>query len=355
MVLSLDGTDQSALRRRPVHVPQGCDHPDIREAGVRLHDRPPSSRKGMHVRREARLVDDHRYGVELSLAPIPKKSSQKNRPDAPYEGLPPNRWMPRTNAKCPRTPAGRRGNLCPRSRCLIGYASSERSKAILDPQRELIDIHRSRRGCFDISAVSAPSGSSPSGGTQRYPFRAAKRMAHSNAVRLLPSGNAWLLATACNKTAVFVANSGYFSKSPKPALGAANAEPASVSLMTARTVARSVPRCPHRRVHRGNFGVTRLPRRESSRSASGAGSLPGGRTQGVAFFDRVGGGLETMPNALLTPSRRGEHPISERQSIAIRCARWEPQTFGYLLPNWWARAHASGRLRTARENKQPRH
>ena len=233
-------------------------------------------------------------------------------------------------------------NLCPRSRCLIGYASSERSKAILDPQRELIDIHRSRRGCFDISAVSAPSGSSPSGGTQRYPFRAAKRMAHSNAVRLLPSGNAWLLATACNKTAVFVANSGYFSKSPKPALGAANAEPASVSLMTARTVARSVPRCPHRRVHRGNFGVTRLPRRESSRSASGAGSLPGGRTQGVGVLIVSGRGLETMPNAFLTPSRRGEHPISERQSIAIRCARWEPQTFGYLLPNWWARASRFG-------------
>ena len=97
-------TDQSALRCRPLHVPQGCDHPDIREAGVRFHDRPPSSRKGMHVRREARLVDDHRCGVELSLAPAPKKSSQKNRPDAPYEGLPPNRWMPRTNAKCPRTP-----------------------------------------------------------------------------------------------------------------------------------------------------------------------------------------------------------------------------------------------------------
>ena len=57
----------------------------------------------MHVRREARLVDDHRCGVELSLAPAPKQSSQKNRPDAPYEGLPPNRWMPRTNAKCPRT------------------------------------------------------------------------------------------------------------------------------------------------------------------------------------------------------------------------------------------------------------
>ena len=29
--------DQSALRLRPLHVPQGCDHPDIREAGVRLH------------------------------------------------------------------------------------------------------------------------------------------------------------------------------------------------------------------------------------------------------------------------------------------------------------------------------
>ena len=58
----------------------------------------------MHVRREARLVDDHRYGVELSLAPTPVKSSQKNRPDAPYEGLPPNRWMPGTNAKCPLTP-----------------------------------------------------------------------------------------------------------------------------------------------------------------------------------------------------------------------------------------------------------
>ena len=66
-------------------------------------------------------------------------------------------------------------------------------------------------------------------------------MAHSNAVRLLPSGNAWLLATACNKTAVFVANSGYFSKLPKPALGAANAEPARVSLVTARTAASSIP------------------------------------------------------------------------------------------------------------------
>src|ERR1019366_10285415 len=58
-------TGQSVLRRRPLHVPQGCDHPDIREAGVRLQNRPPRSRTGMHVRREARLVDDHRYGVEV--------------------------------------------------------------------------------------------------------------------------------------------------------------------------------------------------------------------------------------------------------------------------------------------------
>ena len=213
----------------------------------------------------------------------PKSQARRTDPTHPTKGFRLIGGCPEPMLNFPERRPGGRGNLCPRSRCLIGYASSERSKAILDPRREFIDIHRSRRGCFDISAVSAPSGSSPSGGTQRYPFRAAKRIAHSNAVRLLPSGNAWLLATACNKTAVFVANSGYFSKSPKPALGAANAEPASVSLMTARTVARSVPRCPHRRVHRGNFGVTRLPRRESSRSASGAGSLPGGRTQGVAF------------------------------------------------------------------------
>ncbi len=94
-------TDQSAPRCRPLHVPQGCDHPDIREAEVQLDHRPPSSRTGMHVRREARLVDDHRFGVELSLALTPNKSSQKNRPNAPYEGHLPNRWMPRTNAKCP--------------------------------------------------------------------------------------------------------------------------------------------------------------------------------------------------------------------------------------------------------------
>ena len=80
--------DQSALRRRPLHVPQGCDHPDIREAGVRLHDRPPSSRTGMHVRREARLVDDHRCGVELSPAPIPHFSqARRTDPTHPTKGF----------------------------------------------------------------------------------------------------------------------------------------------------------------------------------------------------------------------------------------------------------------------------
>ena len=69
-----------------------------------IPDRPPSSRKGMHVRREARLVDDHLVESSSCSLQTPIKSSQKNRPDAPYEGLPPNRWMPRTNAKYPRTP-----------------------------------------------------------------------------------------------------------------------------------------------------------------------------------------------------------------------------------------------------------
>ena len=73
----------------------------------------------MHVRREARLVDDHRCGVERSLAPIPVKSSQKNRPDAPYEGLPPNRWMPGTNAKCPRTPVTGRWNHITRTAMIL--------------------------------------------------------------------------------------------------------------------------------------------------------------------------------------------------------------------------------------------
>ena len=94
--------DRSALRRRPVHVPQGCDHPDIQKQGSdsMIGRRVPE--KGCTCVGEARLVDDHRCGVELSLAPTPVKSSQKNRPDAPYEGLPPNRWMPGTNAKCPK-------------------------------------------------------------------------------------------------------------------------------------------------------------------------------------------------------------------------------------------------------------
>ena len=58
-------------------------------------------RTGMHVRREARLVDDHRYGVELTLAPTPAQSSEKNRPDALYEGLPPDRWMRETTLSDP--------------------------------------------------------------------------------------------------------------------------------------------------------------------------------------------------------------------------------------------------------------
>ncbi len=99
--------------------------------------RPPSSRTGMHVRREARLTDDHRYGVELSLAPIPQKSSQKNRPDAPYEGLPPSRWMPRTNAKYPLAPgrwdrASQQGRIRNMSveRCVeCGFDSDEWSDA----------------------------------------------------------------------------------------------------------------------------------------------------------------------------------------------------------------------------------
>ena len=95
--------DQSALRRRPVHVPQGCDHPDIQKQGSEsiIGRRVPE--KGCTCVGEARLVDDHCCGVERALAPAPVKSSQKNRPDAPYEGLPPDRWMPTTNAKCPQT------------------------------------------------------------------------------------------------------------------------------------------------------------------------------------------------------------------------------------------------------------
>jgi hypothetical protein len=95
---------QSALRRRPLHVPQGCDHPDIQKQGSEsiIGRRVPE--KGCTC--VGRLVWSTITvdGVELSLAPTPNQSSQKNRPDAPYEGLPPNRWMPGTNAKCPSTP-----------------------------------------------------------------------------------------------------------------------------------------------------------------------------------------------------------------------------------------------------------
>ena len=40
---------------------------------------------------------------------------------------------------------------------------------------------------------------------------------------------------------------------------------------------------PDRRVHRGDFGVTRLPRREGARGASAARPLPGGGDEGVGF------------------------------------------------------------------------
>ena len=44
-----------------------------------------------------------------------------------------------------------------------------------------------------------------------------------------------------------------------------------------------------------------------------------------------------MPCAVLTPTKRGDHPMSERESMAISGnARWEPPNFGYRLPNLWA-------------------
>ena len=67
--------DQSALPRRPLHVPQGCDHPDIREAGVRPTDRPPSSRKGIHVRRQTITV------MESSSRSLRPHFSQARRTD----------------------------------------------------------------------------------------------------------------------------------------------------------------------------------------------------------------------------------------------------------------------------------
>ena len=96
--------DQSALRRRPVHVPQGCDHPDIQKQGSDsiIGRRVPE--KGCTC--VGRLVWSTITVMESSYRSLrpPVSSSQKNRPDAPYEGLPPNRWMPRTDAKCPRSP-----------------------------------------------------------------------------------------------------------------------------------------------------------------------------------------------------------------------------------------------------------
>ena len=81
----------------------------------------------MHVRREARLTDDHRCGVELSLAPTPVKSSQKNRPDAPYEGLPPNRWMqPTLNAPDRRVGVPPAGDWRPKLGCALAEVRRDR-------------------------------------------------------------------------------------------------------------------------------------------------------------------------------------------------------------------------------------
>jgi hypothetical protein len=49
--------------------------------------------------------------------------------------------------------------------------------------------------------------------------------------------------------------------------------------------------------------------------------------------DRVEGGEETMPFAHSTPRQRGDRPTSERESMAIRSARWEPPTFGCQPPD----------------------
>ena len=53
------------------------------------------------------------------------------------------------------------------------------------------------------------------------------------------------------------------------------------------------------------------------------------------------GGFETIPWAFLMPPRPGDHPMSERESMAIRHARWEPPSFGYRLRNSSAQAHAT--------------
>src|SRR5450759_616327 len=67
-------------------------------------------------------------------------------------------------------------------------------------RRSLTQAARAARGTAPAAAasttstVSAPSGSSVAGGSQSSPLTLANNTAHSNAVRLLPSGRAWLLA-----------------------------------------------------------------------------------------------------------------------------------------------------------------
>ena len=68
--------------------------------------RPPSSRKGMHVRRGG---SSGRRSPSWSRA-LARSGPSSVKPEEPtrrtYEGLPPNWWMPGTNAKCPTSPAG---------------------------------------------------------------------------------------------------------------------------------------------------------------------------------------------------------------------------------------------------------
>jgi hypothetical protein len=60
-------------------------------------------------------------------------------------------------------------------------------------------------------------------------------------------------------------------------------------------------------------------------------------------LDRVGGGVRINTVGLLIPPRPGDHPMRERESMAIRYARWEPPSFGYRLRNSSAQAHATDR------------
>ena len=69
-------------------------------------------------------------------------------------------------------------------------------------------------------------------------------------------------------------------------------------------------------------------------------------------FVGVGGGIEINSVGLLTPTRRGDQPISERESVAIRCARWEPPSYGYRLPNGWAQAHATDGIPLAKLSRR---